>query len=90
MISLESGEISTFLLARQNKIVTFMLFSPEKICILKIKSLPLHRGFFIIVLDLRLTKMVRGCRETSFNFLYQPHFFPGDSPLFCCENVFLQ
>ena len=31
----------------------------------------LHRGFFIIVLDLRLTKLVRGCRETAFNFLYK-------------------
>jgi hypothetical protein len=31
-------------------------------------SLSLHRGFFIIVLDLRLTKLIRGCRETAFNF----------------------
>ena len=33
-------------------------------------SVYLHCGFFIIVLDLRLTKLVRGCRETAFNFLY--------------------
>ena len=29
----------------------------------------LQRGFFIIVLDLRLTKLIRGCRETAFNCL---------------------
>ncbi len=27
-------------------------------------------GFFIIVLDLRLTTLIRGCRETAFNCLY--------------------
>ena len=37
------------------------------------QSLLLHCGFFIIVLDLRLTKLIRGCRETAFNFLYQSH-----------------
>ncbi len=31
------------------------------------EAVSLYRGFFIIVLDLRLTKLVRGCRETSFN-----------------------
>ena len=37
----------------------------------------LHRGFFIIVLDLRLTKLVRGCRETAFNcFISLPYFPP--------------
>ena len=30
-------------------------------------ALPLQRSFFIIVLDLRLTKLVKGCRETAFN-----------------------
>jgi len=34
------------------------------------QPLYLYCGFFIIVLDLRLTKLVRGCRETAFNFLY--------------------
>ena len=33
------------------------------------KSVYLHRGFFIIVLDLRLTKLIRACRETGFNCL---------------------
>ena len=34
------------------------------------RSVLLFCGFFIIVLDLRLTKLVRACRETGFNFLY--------------------
>ena len=37
-------------------------------------TVSLHRGFFIIVLDLRLTKWVRGCREIAFNFFYLFHF----------------
>ena len=40
-------------------------------------SVHLQCGFFIIVLDLRLTKLVRGCRETAFNFLYTFQFFPS-------------
>ena len=35
----------------------------------------LYCGFFIIVLDLRLTKLVRGCRETAFNCFITSLFF---------------
>ena len=38
------------------------------------RSVLLYCGFFIIVLDLRLTKLVRACRETGFNF-YRPLLF---------------
>jgi len=34
----------------------------------EVRGVSLFRGFFIIVLDLRLTKVVKGSRETSLNF----------------------
>lgn len=41
-------------------------------------TVSLHRGFFIIVLDLRLTKWVRGCREIAFNFFICFIFLPEE------------
>ena len=37
----------------------------------EMREVSLFRGFFIIVLDLRLTKVVKGSRETSLNFFTQ-------------------
>ena len=58
-------------------------------------TVSLHRGFFIIVLDLRLTKWVRGCREIAFNFLYLFHFSArgeestlSDKLLICFHSLF--
>ena len=43
------------------------------------RSVLLYCGFFIIVLDLRLTKLVRACRETGFNF-FMKHLCFGFNP----------